>query len=287
MTICAPIPDPLINGNTADATQVMADLQQIINNVNANAAENGVNSSITQLTGLTGNPLVQTGVVQDYIGSAAPSGYVLADGLTIGDATSGATERANADTLSLFTLLWNSMANAQAPVSGGRGASAAADFAAHKTITLPDLRGRVVIGKDDMGGSAANRVTNAVSGVAGTTLGAAGGDQNAQLHGHGITDGGHGHGTTDPGHGHGITDPGHVHTNVVTGANANAVGAASAVFQNSPQNTNSATTGISINGNTTGLTVSSNTTGITVNNSGTGASQNVQPSYVLNKIIKL
>src|SRR5258708_1610023 len=48
------------------------------------------------------------------------------------------------------TLLWNSWADAQAPVSSGRGASAAADFAAHKTITLPDLRGRVVAGLDNL-----------------------------------------------------------------------------------------------------------------------------------------
>ena len=40
------------------------------------------------------------------------------------------------------------------------------------TFNLPDLRGRVPAGKDDMGGSAANRITNAGSGIVGTTLGA-------------------------------------------------------------------------------------------------------------------
>jgi microcystin-dependent protein len=50
------------------------------------------------------------------------------------------------------------------------------------TFNLPDLRGRVAAGKDDMGGSAANRITNAVSGIIGTTLGAAGGDEH--MHGH-------------------------------------------------------------------------------------------------------
>jgi microcystin-dependent protein len=43
------------------------------------------------------------------------------------------------------------------------------------TFNLPDLRGRVVAGKDDMGGSAASRITNAGSSIVGTTLGAAGG----------------------------------------------------------------------------------------------------------------
>jgi hypothetical protein len=60
-----------------------------------------------------------TGVVQDYIGTTAPTGWVLAWG-TIGNATSAATNRANADTSALFTLIWNSWADAQAPVSGGR-----------------------------------------------------------------------------------------------------------------------------------------------------------------------
>jgi microcystin-dependent protein len=92
--------------------------------------------------------LVSTGMMIDYWGSSAPNGWVLANGQTIGNASSGATGRANADTEQLFTLLWNSLANAQAPVSSGRGGSAASDFAAHKTITLPNLNGRVSVGKD-------------------------------------------------------------------------------------------------------------------------------------------
>jgi microcystin-dependent protein len=43
------------------------------------------------------------------------------------------------------------------------------------------MRGRVVAGKDDMGGSAANRLTAAGSGVTGTTLGNAGGAQTHTL----------------------------------------------------------------------------------------------------------
>lgn len=102
-------------------------------------------------------------------------GCLWADGKTIGNASSGATSRAHADTKALFVKLWNSIANAQAPVSGGRGASADADFDAGKTITLPDLRGRVLAGKDNMGGSSAGRLTLAGAGITGTTLGAAGG----------------------------------------------------------------------------------------------------------------
>lgn len=124
---------------------------------------------------------IPTGSVTDYVGSTAPSGWVLLDGKTIGSASSGATNRANADTQTLFELLWNSMANAEAPVSSGRGASAAADFAANKTITIPDARGRVVAGKDDMGGTTASRLTSGGSGITGTTLGVAGGTQTHTL----------------------------------------------------------------------------------------------------------
>lgn len=136
---------------------------------------------------------IPVGATFDYIGATAPTGYVLLSGLTIGNGSSGGTARANADTSDLFTLLWNSMADTEAPVSTGRGASAAADFAANKTITLPDARGRVVAGKDNMGGSTASRITNAGAGIVGTTLGVAGGSQThtlttAQLASHTHTD---------------------------------------------------------------------------------------------------
>lgn len=67
----------------------------------------------------------------------------MANGTTLGNGSSGATGHADADSSDLFTLLWNSYADTEAPVSGGRGGSAAIDFAASKTITLPDARGRV------------------------------------------------------------------------------------------------------------------------------------------------
>lgn len=45
----------------------------------------------------------------------------------------------------------------------------------------PDYRGRVGIGRDDMGGTAANRMTSGGSGIVGTLLGATGGSQVHQL----------------------------------------------------------------------------------------------------------
>lgn len=111
-----------------------------------------------------------TGVIKGYLGTNPPDGYVLADGGTIGSAASGATNRANNDTQSLYTLIWGSTLNDQCPIqdSNGntttRGASAAADFAANKRLPLPDYRGRVLMGLDNMGGTAANRVTSVSTG---------------------------------------------------------------------------------------------------------------------------
>lgn len=49
------------------------------------------------------------------------------------------------------------------------------------TFNVPDLRGRVAVGKDDMGGPAASRITSAAAGFDGTSLGAAGGAQTETL----------------------------------------------------------------------------------------------------------
>lgn len=117
-----------------------------------------------------------------FLDSAATSipGYLLCDGSsTIGDGSSGATNT-GPQYLGLFQVLWNNFGNAVCPVSSGRGASAAADFAAHKKLTLPDLRGRARFGKDNMGGVAAGRITTAVT-MDGSTLGTSGGSQSVTL----------------------------------------------------------------------------------------------------------
>lgn len=117
--------------------------------------------------------------VFSYSTSTRP-GAVRANGRTIGSATSGATERPNADCENLFLHLWNN--NASLTVSGGRGASAADDWSANKTIALPDLRGRTPFGLDTMGNTAAGRFTGITfaSGNA-TTLGSYGGASTATI----------------------------------------------------------------------------------------------------------
>lgn len=124
--------------------------------------------------------LLLTGDTKWRLGTGAHSGWVRVNGRTIGSATSGASERANADTEALFTHIYGEFSDTLAPVSGGRGANASTDFAANKTITLPDCRGRTLAGLDDMGGAASGRLTTATVALP-TTLGGTGGLQTHTL----------------------------------------------------------------------------------------------------------
>lgn len=76
--------------------------------------------------------------------TSADSGWILLNDGTIGSAASGASTRANADTAALYTLLWTNCSDANCAVSTGRGANAAADFAANKTLATPKVLGRTL-----------------------------------------------------------------------------------------------------------------------------------------------
>lgn len=84
-----------------------------------------------------------TGDVKLTYKTVADSGWVMITDGSIGSATSGATY-ANANAAALYAVLWNNVSNTFAPVSAGRGANAAADFAANKTLTVPKLLGRAL-----------------------------------------------------------------------------------------------------------------------------------------------
>lgn len=90
------------------------------------------------------NIAFSTGDLKPTHKTTADSTWILWSDGTIGDASSGATIRANADTAALFAVYWNGYSNTVCPVSTGRGANAAADFAAHKTLALPLGAGRVL-----------------------------------------------------------------------------------------------------------------------------------------------
>lgn len=146
----------------------------IVGHFSANNGATTVNDeliyAIQQINAIIAAELViPTGTIFPYVGTTAPTGYVLLNDGTIGNASSGATNRANSDTQNLFVLLWNSMADAQAPVSTGRGVSALVDFNANKTITLPLSLGRA-IGVAGAGSGLTSRVNGVTVGEETHTL---------------------------------------------------------------------------------------------------------------------
>jgi len=160
--------------------------------------------------------LMPTASIMPYAGSSAPTGYLLCDGAAISRSTYS----------TLFGLLATTYGS-------GDGSS---------TFNIPDLRGRVIAGQDDMGGASANRLTGLTGGVNGDNLGAFGGLEDHQLT---IAE--------MPAHGHGST------SEVI----------------------NSASSGLVINSAGTAFNFSN-----LPNTGGDGSHNNVQPTIILNYIIK-
>lgn len=178
---------------------------------------------------ITVEMLMPTGTIMDYAGATAPDGFLLCYGQSLNAASS--PEYAD-----LYAIIGTTY--------GGTGITA---------FNVPDLRGRVAAGQDDMGGTSANRLTSPLDG---DVLGGSGGTQTHALtiaelaaHTHSVDN------TMSFTQTAGASnfDPGAVHV----GANANR-------YDASPQNM-----------------------GATSGSAGSGtAHPNVQPTIILNKIIK-
>jgi microcystin-dependent protein len=130
--------------------------------------------------------------------------------------------------------------------------------ASSSKFNLPDLRGRVIAGKDNMGGSSANRLQSGVNGsLNGDTLGAAGGNQVHTLTTGQLASHTHGDGSYSAGQS-------------VSG---------------SPPGGSPPATGF---GSSEGATSSPVQVGGTSGSAGSGqAHNNVQPTFILNYIIKI
>lgn len=189
--------------------------------------------------------VIPIGTCMSYAGATEPTNWVFAYGQAISRVT---------------------FANAFAVYSTTYGAGDGST-----TFNMPDVRGRVLAGRDNMGGSAANRLTSTVMTPDGNTAGAVGG---AQTHTLAIGE--------IPAHNHNVVDPGHVHTayglgsvgnNLVNGTDR-AVGTAdgtnAGLFQSVFVSVVASTTGIS-----------------TQNAGGGGAHQNTQPTMIMNTICKV
>lgn len=118
------------------------------------------------------NPSPQPEIIQGFHATPKKNEVPL-DGSTIAGA-SGATFSGSMYRLH-YEYLWDNIADGQAAVAGGRGASAAADFAANKAITTPDFRDRTMVGVSSAGSITSIASTAGASTVASTgTVGTSG-----------------------------------------------------------------------------------------------------------------
>lgn len=87
-------------------------------------------------------------IVATYFNRLPKGGWVPMDNRSIGSANSLATARANNDSFFLYKTLWDAVSDTYAPVTGGRGATAQADFVADKPLILTNVLGRVLAGQN-------------------------------------------------------------------------------------------------------------------------------------------
>lgn len=114
---------------------------------------NGIQVELFSAVGITGS--VPVGAVVSFAGATAPTGWLLCFGQAISRASNAA----------LFTALG---------VTWGSGDGST-------TFNLPDFRDYALVGKGDMGGSDAGRLTTAFYGTSPIVLGNAGGSQSRTL----------------------------------------------------------------------------------------------------------
>lgn len=109
--------------------------------------------TVSQARALLGG--IPSGAIMDFAGQNAPEGWLICAGQVVSRVTYKA----------LFDVIGTIY-------GGGDGST---------TFNLPDFRGRVGVGKDDMNAAAAGRVTAAGSGIDGTTVGAVGGAESVAI----------------------------------------------------------------------------------------------------------
>lgn len=201
---------------------------------------------------------------------------------------------------------WASLSYGNAVSRAAHSALAALDTASGtphgvsaNNIVLPDYRGRVGAGIDNMGGGAANRITVVVSGINGATLGAVGGAEGVTLatgqlpaHNHSI---GGSTGTESASHTHsgttGSDSPDHTHGDGGSWAHAGQTSTDNnnALFQGSGISTGGASARHT-HTFTSGSQSANHTHSLpsATGNQGSGsAHQNTQPTIIVNKIIRI
>ena len=154
MAIISPLPYTIVNGQAVDATPVMADMNQIVNNVNANAAA------------LAGSPPQVFSVANATTSSeAVPLGQAQADFAALNGSSSQVFNVAAAGTSTEATQLAQTV---------GAGGSSYTDFTASRAFstTYTNNTGRplVVCISMEMGSVPAGGTANLYASVSGTVL---------------------------------------------------------------------------------------------------------------------
>jgi microcystin-dependent protein len=189
-----------------------------------------------------------SGMLAPFAGATAPSGWLMCDGSAVSRSTYA----------TLFGVIGGTY-------GAGDGST---------TFNVPDLRGRVPAGND----SATGRLNG--SDMSGLTPGSTGGEATHVLAAGEMPV--HSHGVTDPTHTHGYTDPTHVHqqnpSTVIDATGGSGPSGAIGSGGSPVVNTAAAATGITISAAGTGISIQ--------NAGGGGAHNNVQPTIIVNYIIK-
>lgn len=116
----------------------------IVNVIGGDVLDDGNVTALTaKLQALFVGSAWSTGDVKLTLKTVADTGWIMANDGTIGSVTSGATY-ANAAAELLFKFIWSTIPQTWAVVVTGRGASANADWAANKQLTLTRMLGRAL-----------------------------------------------------------------------------------------------------------------------------------------------
>ena len=199
---------------------------------------------------ITTDTIIPAGMIMPTAGSVEPSGWLYCYGQNLNRTTYAR----------LFTAVGTTYGS-------GDGST---------TFGMPDLRGRTIAGKDNMGGTTASRLTAGVSGITGTTLGAVGGSEALATHTH--------TGTT------GINSVGHTHN-----INQTSLGETSGMYHRTGNFTfgsgdtgGAGGAGSNLKGVNTDGVSANHTHSFTSNshNLSAGNAANTQPTIVLNYLIK-
>lgn len=199
-----------------------------------------VQSALSDMDAAVTAQSVPAGTIFDTARASAPTGYLLCYGQAVSRTTYSA----------LFTAIGT-------VYGAGDGST---------TFNIPDCRGRVTAGRDDMGGTSANRLTGQTGGLNGDVLGASGGAET-----HTLTE------AQLPAITPAFTGdavPGHTHTVTAGVGDASGSGGGTFLRTDLPGTRTTSAAG----GHTPSGTISSF--------GGDEAHNNVQPTIIFNKIIK-